>query len=93
MNTIEQYIEEEALKNKKIHWTKNITSFKEGFNSCIELNLPIKFAEWATTNTRHLWTGGKLVYRLEKDIKEYNIPEYSIKELYQYWINNIFKPE
>jgi len=79
--------------NKLEEWIKN--------NPKEAVGLLVKFGIWTTLNTRYLWiTKGELVYRLETEItkeREYypttgfTATLYSPKDLYQYWLYNIFK--
>ena len=62
------------------------TGFKEGFNQALSLDLPIKFAEWQNS-LRYL---GELHFNAVDGI---DISAMSWEELYDYWINNIFKIE
>lgn len=87
---LQQYKEQEA-QNKypisDINWTlkSQQETFKEGFDKAMSLDLPIKFAEWASANFWHYsdiekaW--GNLI---QNDVK-------TSEELYQYWLENILE--
>ena len=60
--------------------------YKRGFDAAIALDLPVKFAEWMLVNTEHK-VGGIRVMKINKH-HYFN----SAKELYQYWLDNIYKP-
>lgn len=64
--------------------------YEEGFDAAIALDLPVKFAEWSNT-----------LLRTKKDnYSLFMLPEvskqdrgYTTKELYEYWRDNVYKPE
>lgn len=61
--------------------------FKAGFNTALALNLPVRFIEWV----KEKWSSGKL--GLGKYYHVMDGKQYSDKELYQYWLDNVFKLE
>ena len=62
--------------------------YRFGFDAAIALDLPVKFADWyQSINKMGHDTRVKIV-------KELNLDCYpTIKDFYQYWIDNIYKPE
>jgi hypothetical protein len=91
MNKLEEYRDKEAKEERKntyINEKDREKGFKAGFDAVIALDLPVKFAEWL----RKDWNYVKGKYRHKGDFyKNYNLQ--TEKELYQYWIENIYKPE
>lgn len=72
--------------------------FVDGFDAAIALDLPVKFAKWLKNldnGTEHYdyYTGKKSesISFSPSDCFEDDIM--TVEELYQYWINNIYKPE
>lgn len=94
MNKLEEYRENQSL-NEDYNSGRDVV-FKRGFDAAIALDLPVKFAEWHQElecctehpeNMPELWD--------ENPTLE-GFTSHSLKpmeELYQYWINNIYKPE
>lgn len=72
-----------------------------GFDAAIALELPIRFAEWKFQNTHPVKIkDGSISFVITKDKTEYitaqdlsDMTKYTDKELYVYWIENIFKIE
>ena len=93
MNKIEQIRDEKAeelvealSKGEKDFDEERI--FMEGFNVCLALELPIKFAEWCRYGKYEAY---KNIVR-ECTVKGMDNEEVT-KELYQYWITHIYKGE
>lgn len=65
------------------------TDFIAGFDACMDLELPIKFAEWLS----NLETEIEIEYQDEQyyEANYYlNDKECTIKEIFNYWIENIY---
>lgn len=88
------------LKNKLAKKTHPITDestfngilqdgFKDGFDAVIALDLPVKFAEWKVDHPFNMKNRALWLDIIKK--VGHNTP--STSELYQYWIDNIFKPK
>ena len=60
------------------------TGFKEGFNSALALELPVKFASWAFEEEGYSYFAKKAIADDKNSINNYN-------QLFQYWLNNIYK--
>lgn len=83
MNKLEQYKQDELKKIEGIQFENRdsyLSYYEKGFNVTIALELPVKFYEWA---------GGQTNEQGNLDSEFSNM---SAQELYQYWINNIYKP-
>lgn len=90
MNELEKYRDEQAkLKMSSLNSTTmrgkdacliSEIDFKKGFDAAIALDLPVKFAIWMT----------KPYLQEAKNIVRKHHPNYH-KELYQYWLESIFK--
>jgi hypothetical protein len=63
--------------------------YKSGFDAAIALDLPVKFAEWIK---KEAWYGN-INLNASESIWVRNKGFMSPKELYKYWIENIYKPE
>jgi hypothetical protein len=92
MTNFEQYVEDEAQEYGYSEPVKDFIlagyaklDWKSGFKACIDLNLPVKFAIWKDKNVRATQNGK--TYNLW-----YGTKKYKYTELYQYWLNNIYKP-
>ena len=60
--------------------------FDEGFDTAIALELPIKFAVWVESKPES--------YRKkDREFWEKNGRHMIMRELWEYWIDNIYKPE
>lgn len=96
MNKLEEYrdkvekkhrenFEKDYFQEEPLHQFHKGASFEEGFDAAIALDLPIKFAEWFETK--------------EPSWKDWRREHYLLggselrQRAYQYWIENIFKPE
>lgn len=99
---LEEYKQETAKEYSKdmdgSFWNNNLSDdiiqenasldFQKGFDKALELELPVKFAEWlANTATWRNGPEGSKWYSM-KDTKR---GELTTKELYQYWLNNILE--
>ena len=79
------------------YWENQFLGFQQGFDAAIALDLPVKFAEWMTERIFHhdilmddqVWRHGNIWTRLPVSKDAWVTPI----ELYQYWIDNIYKPE
>lgn len=106
MNELEKYRDEQAKEyisdynpeQGYYQYSKDAVSLalKNGFNTAIALDLPIKFAEWKYHNTVNC-VGNMFIIR-KKDVAVTSgwmqeQKQYSFKELYQYWIENVYKYE
>ena len=70
---------------------KHEIDFIVGFDSCMDLELPIKFAEWKQNN---FYDGKQIngVWCYTKSM--YLNPEWkTLKQLFDYWIENVYKKE
>jgi hypothetical protein len=100
MNKLEEYKEDLATKRGKSYYkllnnmligeSALASAFEKGFDAAIALDLPVKFMEWSadlisTRKDRHIL---HLLPEVSKQDRWY-----TEKELYQYWIENIYKPE
>lgn len=65
------------------------TGFVVGFESALSLNLPVKFLEWYTYELS-LWSRDKVEEDVYDKLGKDGLTD---AEWYDYWINNIFKPE
>lgn len=63
------------------------TAFKDGFDACMDLQLPVKFAEWK----ENVFNNDRKEFEIVLQSFPNSFPEY--KELFVYWIENIYKPE
>lgn len=85
MNKLEEYRD----KKVKERWGGNLTwnlddsdlerEYGAGFDAAIALDLPVKFAEW--------------YHEYELGLTELSLDFTTLKELYNHWIENIYKPE
>lgn len=80
MNKLEEQMEQTWQKNCKLG-PVNPMPYNLGFKACLNLELPVKFAEWMD---RCVTQFGLDIYRHEG--KSYE----SIAQLYQFWIENIY---
>lgn len=90
MNNLEQYKQKLLSDSREYNADDAIEHGMEtGFDAAIVLNLPIKFAEWiaeleiAKDDEPFMWWWNR---------QDGSNPRISTKELYEYWINNIYKP-
>lgn len=67
------------------------TGFREGASYILALDLPVKFAEWKDKYTERQM-GVYYKSRMFESGLEIN-KEYTNESLYQYWIDNVYKPE
>lgn len=66
--------------------------FDKGFDRAIALDLPVKFTTWTRHNS--VMSSDEGIYLTdEKAILHFGYFVVNEKELYQYWIDNIYKPE
>jgi len=92
MNKLELYREQKANKYNKSahsgHFAGEDPSYHylNGFDAAIALELPVKFARWKDNFTTDIGSGIMLD---ETDVIIANNTE----ELYQYWLNNVYKFE
>ena len=88
MNKFKEYIDrlwDEFMKSEESFGVEHDEAFEKGFNSALALDLPVKFAEWKVQEcTLNNFTEKNWMF----DGKWW-----SSKELYQYWIDNIYKPK
>lgn len=91
MNKLEEYRDSKAEHYEEV-WEEGgarpeiYQGYSDGFDAAIALELPIKF---------HRWMVGfnyKKIVELRK-VKGYEDIELTNENLYQYWIENIYKPE
>lgn len=74
--------------SQKDLWTNRRDNYVSGFDAAIALDLPVKFAEWKDENWHKHEV--KLEVLDKTHVFDRNV---SMKQLYQYWIDNIYKPE
>jgi len=78
MNKLQQYRDDRIQ-----HRTRDYKfAYKQGFDTAIQLNLAVEFAEWKDKNSQRVDDGLYKIYG-EDDFC-------TLKELYDYWLNNIF---
>lgn len=66
--------------------------FEEGIEKTLALNLPVKFAEWTQKDKWHKYANGKWgAVRAGYGGGEQAL--YTDQELFDYWLENICKPE
>lgn len=83
----------EELRDKINIFTGNIGDiFEVGFDAAIALDLPVKFAEWIDEKC-YTQLGQDIYWYEMNDKYEVNKVFENSQELYQYWIDNIFKIE
>ena len=100
-NKLEEY-KKSLLIKAKVEYDNSITGgfypkgVREGFDAAIALELPVKFNLWVMSVS----TGSIGEHYICKDLATLLRPDtykqnagFTTKELYTYWINNIFKPE
>jgi len=85
-NQLEQYRERNAKKAFPRSSTVMQVGYKEGFDAAIALELPVRFNSWANNEQG-------LSEAAQKAISNENNSISNNKELYQYWITNVYKPE
>lgn len=87
MNELEKYKDKKAYERAD-NYNESALTFKKGFDAAIELDLPVKFYKWRkrlTDNKMRNMLGSKCVrYSEENELEQL---------LYQYWIENVYKPE
>lgn len=85
-NPLEQYKQDFANKPEyKSGWLSSCV--REGFDAAIALELPVKFFKWVKD-----WPFGMSRRKeYEAILGIYTHPTY--EDLYQYWINNVYKPD
>jgi hypothetical protein len=105
MNKLEEYRDMEAkdayqtdVRNDRVAnaYKDGVeTGFIKGFDAAIALNLPVKFAEWQINEGITYYNpDGKIefpnsYFRKDNHSMDIETPQ----ELYQYWIENIYKSE
>ena len=62
------------------------TDFIAGFDSCMDLELPIKFAEWIADSKKHGYSKQLYEAMIINKVK-------NTKELFTYWIENVYNKE
>lgn len=84
MNKLEEYRDYWAKfqDNYSKDWPHS-ESFIEGFNHALELDLPVKFHEWCVRSN----------YEYKDVVRKFFEDKELAKKLYQYWIDNVYKPE
>jgi len=85
MNKLEEY-----KKTLKISNASHGFGVSEGFDAAIALDLPVKFAEWANKNRWYSFEQGVWKQTAEHGSAG-KTPTKTSKELYQYWLDNVFK--
>ena len=88
MNKLEEYrdnlLEQDVpVFDHEGHYGNNM--IKKGFDAAIALDLPVKFAEWFETKEPS-WKDWRREHYLLSDSE-------LRQRAYQYWIENIYKPE
>lgn len=90
MNKLEEQIEEAVIE---FYETPTVgqnmaTNFAHGAQFVIDLDLPVKFAEWQ--NLRY-WKNASGLYVKEHFETESDIPTMgTLEEIYAFWIENIY---
>ena len=97
MNKLEEYRDKKSKEHGKFAMSDVFediplteyhkeSSFEDGFNAAIALDLPVKFSEWKDKNWK------KFDVKLEV-LKKIHVFDRNVttKELYQYWLENVFK--
>lgn len=64
-------------------------AFEAGFDAAMELQLPVLFMDWAFKNQDYHWTGETWDELTGHD----DFESLTHKELYDYWLENIFTNE
>lgn len=85
MNKLEEYKKNQNAAEGNYHSNPELmvrTAYDKGFDAAIALDLPVKFAIWQSLQR-------------DENTGLLKLPYLSMgwKILYQYWINNIYKPE
>ena len=87
MNKIEQIRDEKAKEWENTADQYNETFlWKTGFDACLALELLIKFTEWKDKNVLYFPNNRLLPYQFNNDT-------WTLKSIYQYWLDNIYKGE
>lgn len=68
---------------------KHETDFIAGFDACMDLELPIKFAEWLSNLETEIESRNQNEQYYEANYY-LNGKECTIKEIFNYWIENIY---
>ncbi len=87
MNKLELYRDENAKGYDNLRYTDRSDVYIEGFDAAIELNLPIKFLEWKSMNIV------EFMEVIPSFKWRYMGATYTTEELYNHWIENVFKIE
>lgn len=95
MNALEQYKLNQAEKETYnfAHETQMRQGFEMGFDACLSLDLAVKFTSWVDSHT--MFEG--IAYYLDKDYNPEDLTigiiGYNLNDVYQYWLDKVFKPE
>jgi hypothetical protein len=84
MNKLEEQIQNACLRNTSVNGE---IPYRNGAQFVIDLELPVKFAEWFQSRYEYHEKG---VYVIQYDDDEKPPTRGTIKELYQFWIDNIY---
>lgn len=95
MNKLEQYKKDQAHLTYPMTETSLFSNlqrdgFNSGFDTAIALELPVKFAQWQI-DEKITWYApeGSIPSYFKEDNHSMYIS--SVEELYQYWLENIYK--
>ena len=71
------------------------TGISIGFDAAMDLQLPVLFFSWVDINAGTISSqDGKVCYHyLHENFDDLKSEKYSTKELYDYWLENIYSPE
>ncbi len=90
MNKVEKFMNKDAKKAFPGSSTVCQPAYKEGFIAAIALDLPVKFAEWKDLSLESFELRRLADFTYQIDGEDATLTN---KELYQYWIENIYTHE
>lgn len=90
MNKLEEHKWNQSEIFADKHYTHLSSNFRAGFDAAIALDLPVKFAKWI--NSVKYVDPEDLKVRINPELVPIEVGG-KTEELYQYWIDNIYKPE
>lgn len=84
MNKLEEQIQNACIRNNSVNGE---IPYRNGAQFVIDLELPVKFAGWIQSDCRYY---NDSVYDGRWFINNVKLPFGDIKELYTFWIENIY---
>jgi hypothetical protein len=90
MNELEKYAQSLLIETAPFDHEGNYANnmIKRGFDAAIALDLPVKFDKWV----REGGDFGLGILYYSPDLYKFRNAFLSTKELYQYWLDNVYKP-